>query len=249
MSNVPPPAGPADPGGAGGDIDLDQTDRVAELAAIPVGDRDAGWAVDFLNAIPTAALEVPPEEMMRGPDGFSYLLMRVPGKDEEFNGLSVKAVAPLCMQKGIGIAIYPESRERTVWVFTYGNLWSYVSTGSFDKRPTSQGPIPPPPTLKELSNQVMVGAPSEAAFPPAARNVVREFLTMNGVGTPRAALVTDPAGREAQSLLLNVYVEDFKSQEHFQAVMQRLTWYFPPHYRLRPLVQRGTKVDELLEPF
>lgn len=232
------------------DVNLDFTDRVAELAAVPPGDRDAGWTIDFLNAIPTAALHVPDEEMTRGPDGFSYVLMLVPPKDTEFRAFSIRLLAPLCLERGLGVAVYPESRDRPVWVFTYGNLWSYVTTGVFDARPAAgAASVAPPPSFRELSDKVMVGAPSEAVFPRYARNVVREYLRMNGVGTPRAALVADADGKTPQSLLLNAYLDDFKSPEHFQAVMQRLLWYFPPHFRLRPLGQRGSKVDELLEPF
>jgi hypothetical protein len=235
------------------DIDLDQTDRVAELAKIPHDDRDAAWLADFLAAIPTAAFRVPPEEIMKGPDGFPYLLFFLPPADVEFQGFSLRAVLDTCLAKGVGLAIYPEQKDKPIYVFTYGQLWSYKSTGRFDARDadTAAPTMPPPAALggdPAKRDQAMIGSPNDAYFPPFARGIVREYLKLNGVGIPRVALVADADGRRPQSLLFNLYREDFKNDDHLREVLMRLSWYFPPHYNLRPLVDRGTQVDEYLQP-
>jgi hypothetical protein len=242
------------------DIDLDQTDRVAELAAVPAGDRDAAWLAEFFAAVPTAALRVPAEEMMRGPDGFPYLLMFVPPKDVDFAGVSLRVVLDTCLEKGIGIAVYPETQDKPVFVFTYGQLWSYKSTGKFDARDLGAGravpSIPPPVGLGGNGgggggggggNEVMVGSPSAQYFPPFARSIVRQYLKLNGVDTPKVALVADAAGKRPQALVFNLYRDDFKNDDHLREVLTRLAWYFPPHYGVQPLMTRGTRVDELME--
>jgi hypothetical protein len=232
------------------DIDLDQTDRLAELAQIPHGDRDAQWTDAFFAAVQTAALRVPPEEVLKGPDGFPYLLMFIPPKDEDFQGVSLRVVLDTCLTKGVGIAIYPETRDKPIFVFTYGQLWSYKAMGKFDARETEGRvfpSIPPPAGLGDDSGKVLVGAPSANYFPPFARTIVREYLKLNGVGIPRVAVVADSSGKRPQTLLFNLYREDFKSDDHLREVLLRLSWYFPPHYGIQPLVNRGTQVDELLE--
>lgn len=235
------------------DIDLDQTDRIADLAKVPVGDRDGAWMADFLAALPTAAFRVPDKETTRGPDGFHYLLFFLPPKDVEFQGYSLRSVLDVCLDRGIGIAVYPEAQDKPVCVLNYGHLWSYKATGSFDARPPGgevSPTLPPPPALgRGAGENVTVGGPSESYFPPAARRVVGEYLRLNGVGTPRVALAADVEGKRPRVLLFNLYREDFKSDEHFRELLARLTWYFPPHYAIQPLVNRGTAVDELLEPF
>lgn len=234
------------------DIDLDQTDRIADLATIPPGDRDGVWLGEFLSAIPTAAFRVAEKETTRGPDGFHYLLFFLPPRDVEFHGFSVRSVLDVCLSKGLGVAIYPEAEDKPLFILNYGHLWSYKTTGAFDARPPGEltPNLPPPAALGPgAADRVTVGAPSESYFPSWARNVVREYLKLNGVGTPRAALAADADAKRPRSLLFNLYREDYPSDEHFRQLLIRLTWYFPPHYAIQPLVKRGTPVDELLEPF
>jgi hypothetical protein len=245
-------------------IDVHQTDRLAELIKASPGDRDAAWFAEFLAAAPTAAFRVSAGEMIRGPDGFSYLAFVLPAKDEEFTGFSLRAVLDLCLEKGIGIAMSEADGATPFAAFTYGQLWAYKMTGRFDAAPATATPDPGPQMLRPAgvsgpsaapaaagdgTGQVLVGMPSDSYFPPFARGVVREYLKMNGVPTPRVALTSDPQGKTPRALLFNLYLEDFQGEDHFKQVAQRLLWYMPPGYAVQPLTQRGSRGDEMLKEF
>jgi len=226
------------------EIDIDNTDKLIELFKLPAGDRDAEWYIEFFRVVPTAALRVPEKEIMTGPDGFPYVLMFIPPADAEFRAFSVAAVLDVCIEKGVGIAIYPEQQGQPLWVFTYGNLLSYKLTGQFDARQSFTAP--PPPT--SAPRQMILSQPSEEFLPRHARGSIRRFLEMNGVKDPKIALLTDPAVFPPQQLAFDLRPDQFQSRELFEEICRRLTWYLPPSYVFRTLQQRDPKIEAAMAP-
>lgn len=227
------------------EIDPDKTDTIVKLLEIPEGDRDGAWAMDFYNAVPEAALRVPEDnQVFNGPDGFPYLLLFIPPSGHEFHAVSIVKLLDLCLAQGAGVAIYPEDAGKPLWVFTNGNLLSYKLYQAFDKR-EPQG-LPPVPRTPD--RQVMVSQPNENYLPAVARQNIKRFLDAHGVKDPSLFMMHDVTMRPPQQLVFNVFREDFPTPDHFNQVMNRLTWYLPPHYGLVSLPNRGTQFDEAFKP-
>lgn len=210
------------------DIDIELTDKLAELFKIPQGDRDAGWIHDFMAAVPNAALALDEPEMRKGPDGFPYLQLMIPPEDGEFKGFSLRHVLNICIEKGTGAVILPHAgAENPQWVFSYGNLLSFQLLGSFDARNPNAPPAQPAPPGER---QVMVAQPNESYLPAAARQILKQYLELNGVKQPAMFMLHDTSMQPPQQLVFNIFRENYPSDEHYNAVCQRLTWYLPPSY-------------------
>ncbi|MCS7033971.1 MAG: hypothetical protein NZ561_08240 [Phycisphaerae bacterium] len=208
------------------EVDVEQTDIVIKLFETPPPQRDAEWLKAFLAAVPTAAFAMREgEEVFTGPDGFPYLRLSIPPLDTEFRAFSIRHLLERALESGVGAAIFPEDQSQPLWVFTYGNLLSYRICRQFDARSPQ-----PPPTVPPDQQQVMISQPSEEFLPTVARKVIRKYLSLNGVGLPAMFLLNDPSRHPPQQLVFNLFRENYQSQEHFNDLCYRLTWYLPPHY-------------------
>lgn len=227
------------------DIDIELTDKLAELLKIPTGDRDAGWLIDFYQTVPTAALTLAEKEVDKGPDGFPYLQLVLPPEDCDFKGFSIAHLLDVCLEKGVGAVIRPQPDADPAWVFMYGNLLSYRVLARFDARDPS---APPPPQPAEGERQVMVAQPNEQYLPAAARAIIRQYLQLNGVESPALFLLHDAAMRPPQQLVFNLFRSNFESDQHFNMVCQRLTWYLPPSYSFVTLPDDKTQFQSAFAP-
>ena len=59
-------------------FDLEQTQRLAELAEIPQPQRDDAWCASFLRAAPNASLASFDPQIQAGPDRFPYFQLALP---------------------------------------------------------------------------------------------------------------------------------------------------------------------------
>lgn len=228
------------------EINIELTDKLVELFKIPQGDRDAGWFNEFMSTVPHAALAVAEKEVQTGPDGFPYLHLLIPPEDSEFKGYTIAQVLDVCVEKGIGAVICPDVNSPPHWVFTYGNLLSFKLLGSFDARDLRAAPPPPAPAAGQ--RQVMVAQPNETYLPKAARESIKRYLELNKVENPSIFLMHDAAMQPPQQLVFNVFKEDFQSEEHFNQICYRLTWYLPPSYSFVTLPNKTTQLQGNFAP-
>lgn len=227
------------------EIDIDLTDKLVELFQIPQGDRDAGWRHDFLLTVPNAALTLAEPEVQKGPDGFPYLQLLIPPDDTEFKGFSISHLLDVSIERGVGAVILPQAGANPYWVFSYGNLLSYKLLGTFDARPMT----PPPPSAPPGGErQVMVAQPNESYLPAAARQIIKQYLELNGVQQPAMFMLHDTSMQPPQQLVFNLFRENYPSDEHYHAVCQRLTWYLPPSYSFVTLPNDKTQFQSNFAP-
>jgi hypothetical protein len=144
-------------------FDLTKTDQVVKLLATPRDQRDDAWQDAFMEAIVDASMATTPEQVIQGPDGFGYFVLRQPPVGESFSAFCVSHVLEMCTDRGLGIVIEP-SGSSAEWVFTYGDLFSLRAYGSFHGDPTDTAG-PSVAGVLEKETQVMVGAPSEQLLP------------------------------------------------------------------------------------
>ncbi len=119
-------------------FDLDQTQRLAELIAIPPEERDDNWPASFLAAAPNASLASFDPQIATGPDGFPYFQLALPDAGA-FTPFSIVHILNDSLQNGVGVVIHTSTRrdENPAWVFTLGDLVSYSLFQDFAGDPES----------------------------------------------------------------------------------------------------------------
>jgi hypothetical protein len=211
-------------------FDLARTDQVVKLLVTPREQRDDAWREAFLEAIVDASLAAQQPQVIQGPDGFGYFVLRRPPVGQPFEPFCVSHILEMCTERGLGIVVEP-SGGAAEWVFTYGDLFSLRAYGSFRGDPLDGAEEAAPSTgVLGKDTPVMIGAPSEEILPSWARRVIASFLKQVGhVSEPRVLVMVEPARSPRRNLVFNVHPEDFPSGEQFQSVLNALGWFLPPN--------------------
>jgi hypothetical protein len=193
-------------------FDLERTHELAALFEVPRAERGDAWADAFFAAVPDASLAAGDPQVIGGPDGFPYFRLRLPDEGP-FETFCVTHVLDACLENGFGIVV-TAAGPQPEWVFTYGDLWSFASTGRFV---VSTGET----TTLEAPRQVLVGAPSDTTLPAYARGALRRALAAQGVTDPLVFLVHAPGNDPEQAFAFRPLPDP-----------QALLWYLPRHYAL-----------------
>lgn len=162
------------------EIDVEKIRQITDLSLVPKELRDSKWEESFLKIIVTVPMTCPGGEILKGPDGFSYLILRNPPTDKPFKNCSVSNVLGYCLKNGLGIVVNPNGFHDNTWVFSYGNLWSLQRFGTFQiqepgKKSNSQSNLAVIENIEPYGD-LGVGDPSEEFFPEFARHNLRLFL-------------------------------------------------------------------------
>lgn len=199
----------------------DLTREVEQLLLVDRPARDRAWRQRFYGAVGGAALVTDDPAVARGPDGFGYTQFRLPPIGVDFTAYSIDHLLTWSADQGVGAVLRDRAGE-VAWVFTFGNLWSRLSTGSFDPSPADDDQQPS--VVGPEGEQVLMGAPSDGLFPPVARRVVRDALLAQGVVDPMVGAVNRASGHPAWSLALSLPADE--------GAAHRMTWYLPPQMGL-----------------
>ncbi|HEX5433576.1 MAG TPA: hypothetical protein VFY05_05015, partial [Candidatus Angelobacter sp.] len=220
-------------------FDLVKTHEVADLLFVEREQRDSNWVRRFYQSVGDAGMVTTPEQVLEGPDGFSYFVLNMPSPERNFELLSAAQVLDFCLENSLGLVVepFPEPPER---VISFGQLWSKKQLGRFDVflEPYPDNEVPTGLNTPEIpinlagKQAVLAGQPSESYFPAFARNAVRKFLVEQGIQSPGALLLCEPREKPTETIVFSVFAEDFAENTQFENLMQRLSWFFPPHYRL-----------------
>lgn len=233
-------------------FDLTKTQEVQELFATPREERDQNWRDRFFAAIVDASMSTPSNQVISGPDGFAYFVLNLPPVAQPFETFCVSHILDVCLENGFGVVIQPDANPPQ-WVFPYGRLWSLKELG---KLQIEMPPQPAPTTNGEPADdedtdagtRLFVGQPSIGFFPGYARKVIKEFLVQKtGNASPQVMLVTNPRKVPVQSLVFSVFAEDFATQQEFDDIMHRLTWFLPAHYGLLSIA-KDAEIAQFFQP-
>jgi hypothetical protein len=226
--------------------DLQKTHEVDQLLQVPDAKRDAAWRARFFAVIPEASMASTPEQVMQGPDGFPYFVLKRPTPGVAFTAFCLSEVLDHCTTRGLGAVIDPQPGGAG-WVFSYGDLWSLRSYGTFEGDPVDEereGAAGA--TVLAEDRKVMLGAPSEDYLPSWARRVLHGFLTQSArVKEPTVMLLIDPSMRPSRNLIFGVHPEDFPSPEQFQGLLGALHWFLPPRRGLVGVSRSAGFLDAL----
>lgn len=212
--------------------DLEKTDLIFSLIRVPAEERDEQWNKSFLENIVQASFRCIDPQVITGPDGFPYVQLLMPKPNESFQCYVIERMKDdFLLKSGYGVVINPEDGKPD-WVLSYGDIMNLDLNGSF----YTAGLTPFSASVEDETidgeESVLVGQPSELILSKLNREVLREFLTRNGIKSPKVFLMSRaPKNAEAsQELVFNITPADFESEEVFRYVMQSLGWFLPRHY-------------------
>jgi hypothetical protein len=210
-------------------FDLQKTQDLVDLFSIPKEARDDSWRKGFFKAVPDASLRAKDPQVFLGPDGFPYFFLALPLPAQSFTPFCMTHILDFCVQKGVGTAVFGNDEQNPEWVFSYGDLISYKFYGSFEGDPSDERHDGQPPWKEtvQANRKILMGSPAPEFFPPETRQVVKGFLQSNGIPGPGVTLIMDPTLKPTRNLVFNFFTDDFKTEEVYHQLMQKLTWFFP----------------------
>jgi hypothetical protein len=215
-------------------FDLEQTRRLAALAAVP--QRDDAWCAQFLAVVPNASLAALDPQIQKGPDTFPYFQLAMPDPGP-FTTFSIVHILNDALQNGCGVVVHSSIQrdQPPLWVFCFGDILSYSMFGDFRGDPKVLA-NPDPPANPQTS-EILRASPNETYLPAPARAAIGRF--MRGPfrhPSPKIGLVTGASLRPRQSLMVNLRLSDYGGDKNkLDSAMRYLTWFVPKTYSVMAL--------------
>jgi hypothetical protein len=217
-------------------FDLEQTQRLAALMAVPQEQRDDTWCADFLRAVPNASLASFDPQIQKGPDTFPYFQLALPDSGP-FTPFSIVHLLNYVLQNGAGVVVHSDAKhdQPPLWVFSFGDILSYSMFGDFRGDPKVIANPDPPPNPN--AHEILRASPNESYLPATARAAIGRF--MRGPfrrPSPKIGLVTSASLRPQQSLMVNLRLKDYGGdQNKLRSAIRYLTWFVPKTYSIMAL--------------
>jgi hypothetical protein len=225
-------------------FDLSQTQKLAELTAVPQEQHDPTWCDEFLRAVPNASLASFDPQVQTGPDTFPYFQLALPDAGP-FTPFSIVHILNDVLAQGAGVVVHANLRrdQQPLWVFSFGDILSYSLFQDFKGDPKLYTKPNPPPDKSDRN--ILVASPSEAYLPAPARAVIARF--MRGPfqhPSPKIGLVTGASLSPRQSLMVNLRLKDYGGDKNkLGSAMRYLTWFLPKTYSMMPLPDDWSDAD------
>lgn len=210
---------------------LEHTALIDQLLRVPRDERDDEWVGKFLSHVATASFVCGDPQVIQGPDNFPYFQIFIPEANKPFQCYVLEHMLDdFLLENGLGVALEPKDGQ-VEWVLTYGDLLHYSVHRTFAIPKEHQfGKVKEGDEVIQQDEQILVGAPSTAILPTAARAVIKSFLQAQGVANPKVCIIDRSQHGKGQDLVFNIVPEQFESQAHYRAIMQALAWFIPRYY-------------------
>lgn len=206
--------------------DIASTRDVVNLLAVPPQLRDAAWVDSFFESVTNASFAAGEPNVIQGPDGFPYMVLRTPDAHQLFEPFSVAFLTEDATRRGFGIVLNPGPGTAD-WVFSYGDIVGYRMTGNLRPQP----PLRPfqAHEVTQEAEEVLLGPPPEDLLPGYVRKTIHEHFRRMGLERPAVVLMHRPSVPES-NLVFNVFPEMFASEEDFRVALGSVSWFLPRHY-------------------
>src|ERR1700755_1385972 len=93
-------------------FDLEKTEILRRCFVIPRVQRDAAWRAAFYDAVVDASLATTEQQLIQGPDGFPYFVLKMPPTGQPFTPFCVSHILEHCTDRGYGIVVEPGGEGR-----------------------------------------------------------------------------------------------------------------------------------------
>ena len=211
------------------ECDINKTQIITELLAIPQNERDADWQNNFLTNIQTASFTSSEQQIRTGPDGFPYFVLNTPEPLKPFSSFCISNLAAdYLLPNGFGVVINPVENDMD-WVFSYGDILNLIMNGEFFTEPDHKG-------LQQMETtqgqeEVLIGQPSEEYLPLQTRDIMKSFMIYIGIPQPKVMLLVQKKGDNmVRQLVFNIFIDDYPSDEDLNYRLQQMSWFLPRHY-------------------
>ena len=233
------------------ECDINKTYQVVALLKVPRDDRDANWYHAFYDNVANASFAGGTPQLLTGPDGFPYFILRSPQENQPFESFCIQNMKDdFLLEKGWGVVFNPAEDKSADWVFTYGDIMNFHINYRF-KSPVAGAAIKSVAFNGNVGKttqeqQVMIGQPSQTYLPGHTRNALKKFLQSKGIRKPAVMLVSSyEEGQTARRLALNIAPENYPDGAQLDHLMQQVGWFLPNDYILMPV----SKKSELAKGF
>ena len=213
--------------------DLNKTNRIYTLIQVPRAKRDADWENAFLENVSAASFRSGNPQVQLGPDGLPYFKLFLPETNKSFQCYVIDQMKDdFLLAAGYGVAINP-TKKGADWVFSYGDILNlYLNKEFYTDTQTS--------FLKaenrveiQANEEFIVAQPAENLLPKQSQEHLLNFLKESGIETAKISLLVrhQKNGKGmVQDLVFNIDAQNFKDEQRYQRVVQKLAWYLPKHY-------------------
>jgi hypothetical protein len=228
--------------------DFEGTNKLFELIAVPMEERNKDWKDAFYAAFPEAVLRFKNEEQVEfGPDGLPYVRLNLPVPGEPFEPVTLPQLINWITDCGLGV-VFNEVDGRPGWIFPYGQMWSFREFGMFElpEEPNSFMDESLPEEV-QTDRQIRVGQPSERFLPTYVRQAIRRFM-VDGLGVqdePKVMLMSQEEPYPGMTLVFSLFPEDFEDEEQYRRVMYALRWFLPTSYALTGITKDSPIAENL----
>jgi hypothetical protein len=210
--------------------DLGKTKIIESLCETQKDLRDDNWRNRFCREVVDASFACGEPQVLRGPDGFPYFQLELPQPYKEFQCYVIRHMKDdFLLNEGWGVVINAGKKEPD-WVFSHGDIVNLHIAKEFYTASDNWN-LPSKEVIEE-DEEVLIAQPSEAFLPAVTRTILRNFLVEAGVNDGKLLLMGRhrPQGI-SQELVFNMTPEKFAKKEQFEAIMRRISWFLPRHYR------------------
>ena len=157
-----------------------------------------------------------------GPDGFSYVNLKLRGQNEKQTTL--KEISEKALEEGFGITIN-KSGNKVDWVFSLGDFISLSRAGFLVSQDSDAGFQA---KTFEQNTKIMVAAPNEDVIPLVVRKHLRSFMqTTLKIPNPKFYLMFNPNDQPPLTIIFNISRKDFQRPSEYQHTLGLLVWFFP----------------------
>ncbi|MCB0362884.1 MAG: hypothetical protein KDD35_09180 [Bdellovibrionales bacterium] len=214
---------------------------IYKLFAQPESLRDEKWEKNVLSHLPGIYVELVDESPKTGPDGWPYLFVQAiesEGKEP------MTKILYWLSEKGIGLVVNPH-KYAPDFVIPYGMILNFRLTGRFaDFEPGIFNGVQGLDIAE--GSQVCAGPPSLDYWPGYARKIVLEFLVQQGVHSPKVLMIS--TDNKNYDLCFSLESLGCPPEKEHVGILEALSWFFPPHYSLAIVSEKGMpKFMELKE--
>jgi hypothetical protein len=213
--------------------DLNKTNRLYTLVQVPQAKRDSAWEKSFLENVSAASFRSGNPQVQLGPDGLPYFQLFLPESNVGFQCYVIDTMKDdFLLAAGYGVTINP-TKTGADWVFSYGDILNlYLNKEFYTDTETSF--LKAENGVKIQANEeIMVAQPAENLLPKQSQQIILNFLKESGIQTPKISLLMRHKKKGkgmVQDLVFNIDAQNFKDEQCYQRVVQKLAWYLPKHY-------------------
>ncbi|MEO7044099.1 MAG: hypothetical protein ABI091_02245 [Ferruginibacter sp.] len=227
------------------ECDINKTGVIAELLKVPRTIRDDAWYSSFYENVATASFQCSSPQLLTGPDGFPYFILRTPELNKPFESFCIKNMTEdFLLNNGWGVVFNPAQDGSADWVFTYGGIVNFHLNKTFwsatDEAATANIAFEKNVGTTKKAEKVMVAQPSQDYLPDATRHAIKMFLQSKGIKTPKMMMITSvEEGTIYRKLVFNIHPEDYPVVSKLDFLMQQVGWFLPNNYILVPLPKKS----------